>query len=154
MYLNIKTKIFQFNKVICLIAVLAIFAFLPCVVLAEPKDEEVDSGATKALNGLKKSASIAYDSKFSEEGPLTVAKDLPAAIGQIVGAVLAFVGVIFLGLMIYGGFIWMMARGNESEVEKAKELIKSAIVGLVVILAAYAITKYVGDALSSVDHFL
>ncbi|MCK5356780.1 MAG: hypothetical protein KAJ48_00160 [Elusimicrobiales bacterium] len=144
MYLNIKTKIFQFNKVICLIAVLAIFAFFPCVVLA------TDSGAKKALDGLNKSASIAYDGSENDTGPGTVAKDLPAAIGQIVGAILAFVGVLFLGLMIYGGFIWMMARGNESEVEKARELIKSAVVGLVVILAAYAITSYVGDALTSV----
>ncbi|MCK5060945.1 hypothetical protein KAR28_00175 [Candidatus Parcubacteria bacterium] len=144
MYLNIKTKIFQFNKVICLIAVLAIFAFLPCVVLA------TDSGAKQALDGLNKSASIGYDGSKSDTGPGTVARDLPAAIGQIVGAILAFVGVLFLGLMIYGGFIWMMARGNESEVEKAKELIKSAVVGLVVILAAYAITSYVGDALTSV----
>lgn len=67
-------------------------------------------------------------------------KDLPQTIGRIIQAFLSFLGVIFLILMIYGGYLWMMARGNEQEVEKAKNLIRSAIIGLVIVLAAYAIT--------------
>jgi len=49
--------------------------------------------------------------------------------------------------MIYGGFIWMIARGNEGEVTKAKDLIQAAIIGLVVVLAAYAITQFIGQQL-------
>ena len=69
-------------------------------------------------------------------------------IGQAVGILLSFIGVIFLGLMMYGGYIWMMARGNQAEVDKAKKLIESAIIGLIVVLAAYAITYFVGQALA------
>lgn len=61
-------------------------------------------------------------------------------IGQVINGLLTFLGVIFLILMIYGGYLWMTARGNEQQVEKAKNLIKDAIVGLIVVLAAYAIT--------------
>ncbi len=68
-------------------------------------------------------------------------------IGSIIGVILSFVGILFLILMIYGGLIWMMARGNEQEVEKAKNIIISAVFGLIIILAAYAITAFIGEKL-------
>lgn len=64
-------------------------------------------------------------------------------IARVIKILLGFLGVIFLGLMMYGGYIWMMARGNQAEVDKAKKLIESAIIGLVIVLAAYAITMFV-----------
>jgi len=68
--------------------------------------------------------------------------------GLFIGILLGFIGVIFLGLIIYGGFTWMMARGNQAEVDKAKRMIESAVIGLIVVLAAYAITFFVGQALA------
>lgn len=67
-------------------------------------------------------------------------RSLPEIIGQVISLILAFLGVIFLILMIYGGYIWMLARGNEQEIEKAKSIIRNALIGLIVVLAAYAIT--------------
>jgi len=66
--------------------------------------------------------------------------NFPMLIGRFIFYLLSFVGVIFLVLMIYGGYIWMMARGNEQDVEKAKTLIKNSLIGLIIILCAYAIT--------------
>jgi cbb3-type cytochrome oxidase subunit 3 len=63
-----------------------------------------------------------------------------AIIGSIVQVALSFLGVIFLVLMVYGGFLWMTARGNEEQVAKAKNLITAAIIGLIIVLAAYAIS--------------
>jgi len=77
--------------------------------------------------------------------PWSDSKNLPQAIGKVIGAVLSFVGVIFLILMIYGGYIWMLARGNEQEVEKAKNIIQNALIGLVIVLAAYIVTILVGS---------
>lgn len=64
-------------------------------------------------------------------------------VGMLISVFLGFVGVIFLGLTLYGGLIWMLARGNEQEIEKAKRLIESAVIGLAIVLAAYAITYFV-----------
>ena len=72
---------------------------------------------------------------------------LTSRIGKMIGAVLAFVGVIFLALMIYAGFRWMTAAGNEASVDKAKNLIIAAIIGLIIILGAYAITAWIGTNL-------
>ena len=63
--------------------------------------------------------------------------------GAIITSALCLMGVLFLIVAIYGGYTWMMARGNEQEVEKAKNIIIYAVIGLVVILAGYAITGLV-----------
>jgi len=69
--------------------------------------------------------------------------DVAVLAGQTIGVVLSFLAVIFLALMIYAGFIWMLARGNESEVTTAKNIIKAAIAGLIIVVASYAIVKFV-----------
>lgn len=75
--------------------------------------------------------------------------DTPEVIaGQVIQMVLSFLGVIFLILVIYGGYLWMLARGNQDEVDKAKKIILDASFGLVVILSAYAATTYVLDSIA------
>ena len=64
-------------------------------------------------------------------------------IGSIIKSALQFVGILFFLLMLYAGFLWMTARGNEKTVERAKEIIIAAVIGLVIITAAYAITSAV-----------
>ncbi|MDD5110729.1 MAG: hypothetical protein PHI63_05990 [Patescibacteria group bacterium] len=63
-------------------------------------------------------------------------------VGLVLGALLAFLGVVFMLLMIMAGWRWMMARGNEAEVTKAQETIKSAAIGLLVVLLAYALVTF------------
>lgn len=70
-------------------------------------------------------------------------KTFAEVIGLAINGVLAFLGVIFLILMIYGGYLWMTAAGNETQVEKAKGIIKDAAIGLIVVLAAYGISYLV-----------
>lgn len=68
---------------------------------------------------------------------------IPGLIGKIIGVALSFVGVAFLILMIYGGFVWMTARGKEQEITKAKETIISAVYGIVIVMGAYAVTYFI-----------
>jgi cbb3-type cytochrome oxidase subunit 3 len=72
---------------------------------------------------------------------------LNTKVGSIIGLILSFVGVIFLILIIYAGISWMTASGNQEKVNKAKELIINAIIGLIIVLAAYAITAFIGNSL-------
>ena len=64
-------------------------------------------------------------------------------LGTIVKAVLSLVGIIFTLLLVYAGFIWMTARGEEDKVKKATSIIQAAIIGLIITLAAYSITAFV-----------
>ena len=99
-------------------------------------------GAASNLGGLEETAA------GTGHSTLTKIDTLSETISQIIGIVLSFIGVIFLVLLIYGGYTWMIARGNEQQVEKAKSIIINAIIGLVIVVAAYAITKLVGTMLN------
>ena len=69
--------------------------------------------------------------------------DLPTLLGQVLGAALSFAGVIFFLLMIYGGILWMTARGNEQQTTKALDIIMAAVIGLVIVLGSYALVTFV-----------
>ncbi len=68
-------------------------------------------------------------------------------VGSAISVFLSFLGVIFLVLIIYGGYKWLMAMGREDEIEKAKDIIKAAVVGLIVVLSAYGISYFVTTSL-------
>ena len=76
-------------------------------------------------------------------------KDLAVTVGGIISAVLTLLGIIFLVLIVYAGFTWLLARGREEEIEKAQKIIETSVIGLLVILIAYAITKFVFSVLIS-----
>jgi len=69
--------------------------------------------------------------------------DLPSFIGSIINIVLSFLGVIFLVLTIYAGFLWMTAGGKPEQTETARKMLINATIGLVLILAAFAISNFV-----------
>lgn len=69
--------------------------------------------------------------------------------GNIVSQALGVVGILFLGMMIYGGMIWMFARGNEEMAKRALDTVITSIIGLIVISASYAITTFVLQATST-----
>ncbi len=68
---------------------------------------------------------------------------IPTIIGKIIQEVLGFIGLIFFILILYGGFMWMTAGGNEEKVTKAKSLITQATIGLIIVITAYAISYYI-----------
>ncbi len=76
------------------------------------------------------------------------ATSVPELIGTIVGVALSFVGAIFFLLILYAGFLWMTAFGSSDKVDKAKDIVQHAAIGLVIVLAAYAISRFVFNALT------
>lgn len=80
---------------------------------------------------------IAQKAGLSNQG------NLENVVGTVVNAALSLVGLIFLVLMVYAGFTWMLAQGDEGKIDKSKEIIKACIIGLVITASAYAITFFV-----------
>lgn len=70
---------------------------------------------------------------------------IPVIIGRIISALMGLIGVVFLILMLYAGLMWMTARGNVEQATKAKDTIMRAILGIVIVASAYAITSFVID---------
>lgn len=62
-------------------------------------------------------------------------------IGAVLASLLAFLGVIFILLTIYAGFLWMTAKGNDDQVRKAQKILQTTVTGLVIIALAYGIMR-------------
>jgi len=107
------------KKTICLFASVFSVFFLPQLVSAAVTIENV--GGTLGLGSA----------------------DLKQTIINVVSFVLGLLGLIAAIMIIYGGFVWLTAGGNEDKVDNAKKIISSAATGLVIILIAWAIVNFV-----------
>jgi hypothetical protein len=64
-------------------------------------------------------------------------------IGLIVNAFLSLLGIIFLILIIWAGYNWMTAGGDESKVTKAKDTLYRAVIGLIIVVGAFSIFRFI-----------
>lgn len=89
--------------------------------------------ATRALDtGLQFGAQIGLGNQ-----------DIRITIAKIIRIILGFLGIIVVGLTMYAGFLWMTAKGNEEQIDKAKGYLKNTIIGLVIILSSFAIVSFI-----------
>ncbi|MBI4250672.1 hypothetical protein HY622_03730 [Candidatus Uhrbacteria bacterium] len=68
---------------------------------------------------------------------------LPVVIALIIQFNLGALGMIFTIRLVMAGFHWMGAAGEEKKVKEAQDAIKNSIIGIIVVVAAYAITNFV-----------
>ena len=122
-----KNKIKHLFILLCLIVIL----ILPYLVFAE----------TTPLQGLTNVQEAG--SGYAKIDDAADGNNLAANAGKIVQAFLSLLGIIFLVLMLYGGYNWMTAAGDQSKVDKAKDTIRRAIIGLIITVGAYAITQFI-----------
>lgn len=124
--LNLKLKIFP-------ILLLATMLIYPLIGLGQSAQNVND-----VIGGLENTA--------KQSGIITDNKTPPTfyqTLGKFINLFLTFLGAIFLLIVIYAGFTWMMAKGNQQEVEKAVKLLENASFGLAIVLAAYLLTNFV-----------
>ena len=94
--------------------------------------------ANKIKNSFQRTAEKAG---FIEEG--TARTGFVEFLGKYVNALLGLMGLLFLILIIYGGFIWMTAAGNEEKITKAKKIIAGSAIGIGIIFLAMTITMLI-----------
>lgn len=94
------------------------------------------------VQGLKDAGTILRE-KTAPKAGVDTQSSLPDIIGTIINVALSLVGLIFLCLMVYAGYLWMTAQGDEGQIDSAKAIIRSSIIGLVVVMSAYALTVLV-----------
>lgn len=97
----------------------------------------------RTLNLLKK----VWGEVTKEMPELPTETDPIMTIVKIINYLLTFIGVIFIIIIIYGGFLWITGSANEEQIKKAKKLIKEAILGLVIIILARVIYLFILERL-------
>lgn len=132
---------FSIFKKARLFLILAFFIATP-LFFSLPATAADESSATKGEYGLTETLGTNnLKSALINSSPQSM-------VGSIIGVILSFLGVIFFVLVIVGGLLWMFSQGNEAKVEKAKNILVAAVIGLVIVLAAYAITSFIGQQLT------
>ena len=69
--------------------------------------------------------------------------DPRVAVARIIQTLLQLLGTITLALIVYAGFLWVTSAGSEEKIEKAQGIIRAAVIGLIIIMSAYAVTTFV-----------
>ena len=97
----------------------------------------IASAQTSALDRLKTVGPAGgYEASTNDTSAAAIA-------GTVIKAFLGMLGVIFIILIVLAGYNWMTAAGDEQKVEKAREGIKRAIIGLIIITGSYAIWTFI-----------
>ncbi|MFA6525840.1 MAG: hypothetical protein WCT26_00290 [Candidatus Buchananbacteria bacterium] len=101
-------------------------------------------GAQFALaGGLYSNLDVAAGSDLKKNS------DIVKFIGSIVGVVLSLLGVALVLVLIYAGIMWgFLSADDAKKVQTAKDMIKNAVIGLIIVFAAYGITQFVMSSLS------
>lgn len=77
------------------------------------------------------------------------ATSLPQLVNNVVRAILGVVGAVTLFMFVYGGMLWMTSAGNANRIERGKDTLIWATIGLLVIFSSYAILNFIFTALST-----
>ncbi len=115
----------------------AFLALSVLIVRAIPGNAQIDAAST----GLQSSAQTA--------GYGATPVDVPVVIGRIINIGIGILGLLLFLYIIYGGFLWMTAAGDSGKIEKAQGMIFNAVIGVLVVLSAYAIANFIINQLTN-----
>ena len=86
--------------------------------------------------------------RLSEQSGLGL-QDPRETVAKVVNVILGFLGIIAVVLILIAGFLWMTAAGSEEKISTAKKLMSAGVIGLVIVLAAFGIARFVISSMLS-----
>ena len=120
----------KINKIIAVASFTIILFSLLCL----PALSSSAKNITDVITGLNQTA---------DEAHITKEVTIFGITGKLIFLLLGILGSLFLLLVIYGGITWMTAAGNEEKITKARNTVVHAVIGLIIVLAAYLLTNFV-----------
>ncbi|MBD3251006.1 hypothetical protein GF380_00805, partial [Candidatus Uhrbacteria bacterium] len=117
---------FRYASIVAVFLLAAFFVFLPDTsALAQFSD------ANQQVQNVEQAAGV------------QTPNDLPTIIGRLINVFLGLLGIILVIIILYAGFLWMTAGGDSEKVVTAQKWIRNGIIGLLIIVAAFAITQFI-----------
>lgn len=98
----------------------------------------------KVKGGLGKAGSTGFGYTEGTQQP-----KLGTIVGEYVTVFLGFVGTIAFVVFLYGGYLWLTARGNDDQVAEAKKYLFNGTIGIIVIVFAYSAAYFITSQLYS-----
>jgi hypothetical protein len=121
-----KNSSFNFLKTIARLLTILFCAVVFCLPIIYAQAQDINT----ELNTVAETAAL-------PETPL------PVIVGNILNIFYGFLGLILFGIIIYAGYTYMTSGGDPEKTKKAKNWLKYGIIGLIIILSAFAITSYI-----------
>lgn len=66
---------------------------------------------------------------------------------DVIFIVFGFLGTLMVCLVLYSGFLWMTASGDSEKIKSAQGHLRSAIIGIIIVMSAWTISIFVLNAL-------
>ncbi len=127
-----KQKLLSFALMLAM--VLPFYAIFTTTLPAQANNDGVDVWGTES--GNLDDDYVGTETGLGDKDPRLIAS-------SVIKVILGFLGIIAVGLILFGGFKWMTAAGNEDKIDEAKKIITAGVIGLVIILASYGIANFV-----------
>ena len=100
------------------------------------------------LSNFAWAAEVETGLDYAADTGLSNTQDIRVTIAKIIRIVIGFLGIVAVGLIMYAGWVWMTSEGNEEKIEQAKKILKNAVIGLIIILSAFAIVSFIVNSLT------
>jgi len=113
------------KHLLSLVLVMSVFV-IPAITSAAGTLQVTDLGTTEVSTGIE----------LGEKNPIDTATSL-------INTAMIFLGLIAVCIILFAGFKWMTAGGSEDKIGEAKKLMAAGVVGIIIILSAWGIAKYV-----------
>lgn len=129
-------------KKITAFAVFMMF-LMPVLFVAIPANAQIDSGpltSESTWGGEDIQSGVQERTGLGDRDPREIA-------AAVIRVMLGFLGIIAVLIILYAGFLWMTAAGNEDKITQAKGMMSAGVIGLIIILAAFGIATFVMNAL-------
>ena len=107
-----------------------LFVFLAVFLFATISSVSADITVADTWGSGELQDEFAEKSKLGDEDPRTI-------IAKLINVALGFLGIIAVVLIIYAGWLWMSSAGNPEVIGRAKKVLTNAVIGLIIILAAF-----------------
>ena len=134
-----KIKKFRIILVLCLVLIVLVSLANLCLAATVSPLKNNAAEINKQVKALAGDEGAGFDTSNT--------MDITNIVGNFITGFLALLGIIFIVLIILAGYNWMTAAGDEEKVNKAKDTLARAIIGLVITVGAYAISQFVMDRL-------
>lgn len=126
-------KRFSFRALTALFGLLTVLT-LGVTLLPESASAQQPAGIDVGLQA------VGNTTVLSAEDPRTI-------VVRIINISLGFIGIILVSIIVYAGFLWMTSGGDKEKIDRAQRYIRNAIIGVLIIVSAWAITRFVISSL-------
>lgn len=80
-------------------------------------------------------------------GNLSKYKSIEEVVIALLSLLQPIVVFAFVGMIIYGGWLYLTSQGNDDKIKQAKQVITAAIVGFIIIVLAPALVRLIASIL-------